>query len=437
MDVVSPPVSVSLSATATTKKTYLYDRLRSGASGVIDSAASTFLLLIAVKAFEAGTIEKSFIAASGNIGLLLSLWLVPLAERMGKPVMRIASWMMLAGGAAMLVAAGFASLPMLVAASIAGIGAANAIIPLLTLVYQNNYLPRERGKYVSRTFVPRVAATILFGELAGRLLTYDINLFRVLLVAFAIAFFFAAFCLARIPSTALHGRTVPPPPAPPPKGEGREAGASGSAGVFLGALGSLKYLRTDRTLRWTLASWMLMGFANLMMWPLRVEFLANPKYGLVLSPQAITLYVITIPSLMRLLLSPVWGVLFDRMNFFVLRIILNVGFALGIAAFFTGNSTMGLVLGALIFGIANAGGEVAWNLWVTKFAPHNRVAEYMSVHTFFTGIRGIAAPFIAFQLTQTLDIAGIAVVCAILILLASLILIPEARGEKRRMREAV
>jgi MFS family permease len=96
-----------------------------------------------------------------------------------------------------------------------------------------------------------------------------------------------------------------------------------------------------------------------------------------------------------------------------------------------------LFVGAVIFGISNAGGEVAWNLWVTKFAPPDKVAEYMSVHTFFTGIRGIAAPFIAFQLTQTMDISGIAMVCAILILLASLILIPEARGERRRMREAV
>jgi hypothetical protein len=132
-----------------------------------------------------------------------------------------------------------------------------------------------------------------------------------------------------------------------------------------------------------------------------------------------------------------WGWMFDRMNFFVLRIILNVGFAVGIAAFFTGTSELGLLVGAAIFGIANAGGEVAWNLWVTKFAPANLVAEYMSVHTFFTGVRGIAAPFIAFQLVQKIDIAGMAVVCAILILLASLILIPEIRGEKRRMREAV
>jgi predicted MFS family arabinose efflux permease len=129
-----------------------------------------------------------------------------------------------------------------------------------------------------------------------------------------------------------------------------------------------------------------------------------------------------------------WGWLFDRMNFFVMRIILNVGFALGIASFFTGSSTTGLVLGAVIFGASNAGGEIAWSLWVTKFAPEDRVAEYMSVHTFFTGIRGIFAPILAFQLTQTLDIASIALVCAGLILLASLILVPEIKGQRQAQR---
>ncbi|GIV83755.1 MAG: hypothetical protein KatS3mg052_0762 [Candidatus Roseilinea sp.] len=174
-----------------------------------------------------------------------------------------------------------------------------------------------------------------------------------------------------------------------------------------------------------------MGFANLMMWPLRVEFLANPKYGLALDPQQIALYTILIPSAARLALTPLWGRLFDRMNFFLLRIILNVGFALGIASFFTGGGAFGLAAGAAIFGASNAGGEIAWSLWVTKFAPADRVAEYMSVHTFFTGVRGIAAPILAFQLTQTLDIGAIALMCTALILFASLILVPEMKGRAR------
>lgn len=423
-----------MDARLATQLTYRYDRLRAVFAGIIDSASTTFLLLIAVKAFDAGSAPKSLIAASSNIGLLFSLWLVPMVEQMGKPVMRVASVMMLIGAAAMIGAALVPTLPMLLVASVAGMSMANAIIPLITSVYQDNYAPRERGRYVSRTFVIRIAATALFGELAGRLLTADIGLYRWLMVSFGLAFVGASFCLSRIPSRPLHtsgasaGLTTHPPTHL--LGAKQKFGIVAWGVAVFGAFHSLRFLRTDRLLRWTLTAWMLMGFANLMMWPLRVEFLANPRYGIVLNPQEIALYTIVIPSVTRLLLSPLWGWLFDRMNFFVLRIVLNIGFALGIAAFFTGVSTFGLVLGSLIFGASNAGGEIAWNLWVTKFSPPDRVAEYMSVHTFFTGVRGILAPVLAFQLTQTLSIAGIALVCAVFIVLASLILVPEIKGQR-------
>ena len=424
-----------------TKLTYRFDRLRSIPAGILDGASNTFLLIIAVKAFEAGPTPKSFIAAAGNIGLLLSLWLVPLAERSRQPAMRIAAWLMIAGAISFFAAAALPTLPMLILAAVVGIGAANAIIPLTTSMYRDNYAPRERGKYVSRTFVVRIAATAIFGELAGRLLTEDISLFRLLLVAFGVASLFGAWCLWQIPSKSLiHisdslvNKTsvddTPPLPISPHGGEELRTG------IKFNAFGAMRFLKTDRVLRWTLTSWMLMGFANLMMWPLRVEFLANPKYGLLLDPHEIAIYTILIPSVARLALSPLWGWLFDRMNFFVLRITLNVGFALGIAAFFTGSSTVGLIIGALIFGASNAGGEIAWNLWVTKFSPPEHVAEYMSVHTFFTGVRGIAAPLLAFQLTQTLDIAGIALVCAAFIVLASLILVPEIRGQQNALKQS-
>src|SRR6185369_2434387 len=87
-----------------------------------------------------------------------------------------------------------------------------------------------------------------------------------------------------------------------------------------------------------------------------------------------------------------------HMNFFSLRVTLNAGFAIGILACFTSSSLSGLIAGAIIFGISNAGGDVAWSLWVTKFAPAGRVADYMSVHTFLTGVRGVAAPMFAFWL---------------------------------------
>lgn len=398
------------------KQTYFYDRLRAVPQGVIEASSTTFLMLIAVQVFDASPLAKALIAASGNAGLLASLWIVPIAERTHRPGMQIAAAVTLAGALAMLLAALLPGLPVLVVASVIGVGGSMLIVPLLTAMYQTNYDPRSRGRFVSRTFVVRVAAAALCAEAFGRLLTANLGLFRWTLGAIAAAFAAAAFCLWRIPSQPLHSR------------------ASASRHWFTGALGALRFVAEDRTLRWTLASWMLMGFATLMMLPLRVEFLASPRYGIMLTPQQVALYTVLIPNGVRLVLSPLWGRLFDRMNFFAMRIVLNAGFALGIASFFTGTSTFGLVLGSVLVGAAAAGGELAWNLWVTKIAPPERVADYMSIHTFLTGVRGVIAPTLSFQLTQTLPIGALAAVAAGMIALASALLVPEMRASLKSAR---
>jgi len=176
---------------------------------------------------------------------------------------------------------------------------------------------------------------------------------------------------------------------------------------------------------------MLMGFANLMMLPMRVEYLGNPKYGLALTVGEIAFLTGVVPNSARLFLSPFWGWVFDRMNFFVLRMTLNLGFAVGILSFFTSNSVTGLIVGAIVYGISNAGGDVAWGLWVTKFAPPERVADYMSAHTFFTGVRGVLAPLVAFHLVSTLSMGTLGWISAGLILLATLLLAPEIKFGRR------
>jgi hypothetical protein len=49
----------------------------------------------------------------------------------------------------------------------------------------------------------------------------------------------------------------------------------------------------------------------------------------------------------------------------------------------------------------------------------------MSVHTFFTGVRGVLAPLLAFQLVTIVSIATMGVICTVLIVAATLILLPE------------
>lgn len=394
-----------------TQITYRYERWRALASGILETAGATFLLLIAVRWYESGPLSKALVAAGGSAGLMLAPWAVSRVEALRWPVSLAASRLATVGTFTVLLMAAFPPQIVFVIGSIVAMTASSIAIPLMTQIYQENYPARERGKLFSRTFMIRIATAAVFSELAGRLLSAHISYFRWLLLVFAAAFGFAAFCFARIPSRPLV--------------------ASGGTHPFR----ALRYAREDRVFRITLISWMFLGFATLMMSPLRVEYLANPKHGLTLhglplTPAHIALLVSVIPNLARLVLSPIWGYLFDRMNFFILRISLNTGFALGAISFFVGGNMFWLVVAAILFGVANAGADVAWSLWVTKFAPPERVADYMSVHTFFTGVRGLGAPLVAFYLIAGLPFHYVGWICAALIVIGTTLLVPEIKAGK-------
>jgi len=147
--------------------------------------------------------------------------------------------------------------------------------------------------------------------------------------------------------------------------------------------------------------------------------------------ETVALLTSVVPNLARLVLSPIWGYLFDQMNFFALRVTVNLGFAIGILSFFTSNTMPGLIFGAVVFGISNAGGDVAWSLWVTKFAPPGRVADYMSIHTCLTGLRGVLAPLVAFYFVSPSSLGTLAIVSTGMILLSILMLLPEMKWGKR------
>jgi MFS family permease len=397
---------------ARTQKTDFFERWRALSSGMLETAGSTFLLLIAVRWYGAGPLAKGLVAAGGSVGLLLSLSIVPIVMSTGLPASKAASILFAFGAASFLVSALLPTLPVFVICSIAAMACSAASIPLFTQMYQENYPEQERGRRLSRTFMIRIGTAALFSNLAGEALSGQIEYFWALLLIFSGAMAFASFCLGKSPTEALT----------------REGGAH--------PLRALRFVREDALFRRTLICWMLMGFANLMMLPLRVEYLANPVHKLALPVETIALLTGVVPNLARLVMSPIWGHLFDRMNFFALRIMLNTGFAIGILTFFTSNTLIGMMIGAVVFGISNAGGDVAWSLWVTKFAPPHRVADYMSVHTFLTGVRGVLAPLVGFYLINRFAVTSVAAVSGTLILAATLLLIPEIKFGRRAPKAA-
>jgi len=395
--------AVAVSPADRTRQTYRLEQRRAIANGVLESAGSTFLLLIAVRWYQAGSVAKALVAAGGSAGLLLTPLVVSQVARLGWPSALAASRFSAIGSVVFLLMALVPSLPVYVLGCMVTMAAASAAVPLMTQIYQDNYPEEKRGKLFARTVMIRIGSAAVFSELAGRFLSVNLAHYRWLLLIFAAAFGLASGWLRQYPSTPLTG--------------------AGGSHPFR----AMRFLKEDRLFRHTLICWMLMGFANLMMLPMRVEYLANPHYGLSLDPRMIALVVSVIPNLARLFLSQVWGWLFDHMNFFVLRVTLNIGFALGIVTFFLRDSPTGLVVGGIVFGISNAGGDVAWGLWVTKFAAPESVADYMSVHTFFTGVRGVLAPVVAFQLIEVISLPTLGWISAGLIVIASLLLLPEAR----------
>jgi MFS family permease len=396
--------------------------VRAVASGVLETASSTFLLLIAVRYFHSGQTAKGLLAASAQAGLALTPFVVHWVGRKGWRASRAAALFCGIGGGALLASAVVMSFSMrsgsgipawlaesvFIAGNSLGMLCGGAVVPLITQLYQDNYPDRRRGALFARAFMLRIATAAFFGLAAGKMLEYDFTFFLDLLYLFASASFLACVCLACAPARPLR----------------REASA--------GPMHALRWVRRDPVFRRTLLLWMFVGFANLVMTPMRTEYLANPRYRLDFDPATIALLTLVIPCTVRFALSPVWGWLFDHVNFFRLRLAINAGFALGILTFFTGESLVGLFVGAVFYGVAGAGADVAWNLWVTKLARPDHVADYMSVHTLFTGLRGLVAPVVAFEAARCLPMWALGALTAALIVVGSLLILPEARNHDSR-----
>src|SRR5256885_4967112 len=244
-----------MSGPGRTARTFRFERLRAISSGVMETAGSTFLLVIAVRWFHAGAVAKGLIAAGGSVGLLLSPLVVNFATTRRWQTSVASARILAVGAACFALAAIFPVLPMFIMCSVIAMATPSMIIPLLTQMYQENYPEVERGRMFSRTVIIRIATAAVFSKVAGDALTGKLQYFQWLLVFFSAALAFASYCMSRCPTQPL--------------------AADESAHPFR----AMRFVRDDVLFRRTLTCWMCLGFGNLMMLPLRVEYLANPKYG--------------------------------------------------------------------------------------------------------------------------------------------------------------
>ncbi|MCH8207650.1 MAG: MFS transporter [Nitrospinae bacterium] len=393
-----------------TQKTYRFDMLRGGCRGVLTTATQTFGLFIAIRYFDAGFLAKSLIGAAPFMGMFLSLALVYYASTTG---LRKSVWGAIPSalcGCCLLGAAFMNSLWTFGLMVVLSFIALNSLTPFLTSIYNDNYPHDQRGAYFSKPLRLTVAVSVLFGFLASWVLDLDLTYYKPLFVLFGLAAFVKAWAILSMPSGILEPHAHKHP------------------------LGSLKYVLQDRDFGYVLLTWFIMGFANLWVLPLRVDYVTSSAYGIEGSAMLVAIIITVIPDSMRFLFIPFWARLFDQMNFIVLRMILNTSFGLGIALFFLTREPVVIACGSALIGIAFAGGSIAWGLWVTKYAPPGKVAAYMSVHVGLTGIRGTIGPMIGFWAVGRLGPVNIGLVSLGLMIIATLMLIPEIGHGKKNLQ---
>ena len=396
------------------RRAQVVDLARAVPLGVLMPLEASLLVTIALKHFDAPGLVKGGIAAANGVGLLLTPLITSVARRWGRPVMVPVAVLSVVGTLGFLAAMTDA-LPMYAIGSIVGIAMLNGMFPLVTVCYERNFPPRELGRRVGWGMSLKVLVSAVVGLGMGAYLSARPDHWWVVIGCGALASALLGVLHLQVPSDPLPN-------------------VDGATRAWLP---HFHLLSEDRRLRLTLTAWMLMGFGNLMLLPLRVEYLANPEYGIVASTAKIAVITVVVPSIVRLLTMPLFGWIFDRLSFFASRIMVNVLFAVYVAAFFTGTSTAALMFGAVVLGVASAGGDLMWNLWVTKFAPAGRTADYMGLHTFFTGIRAVSAPIVGFIVLGRVSLTAVALIAAALMVAASLVLVPEARAERSARMAAV
>ena len=393
------------------RRTLLFGSIRSFAFGILETGPKTFFLLIAVRHFGAGDAAKTLVSLPQAFGLIAALLVVAYLARL--PVRRslvVAAAMALAA-AGFFAAASASSLAWHILWLIPASATGAVTLPLYTTIIKANYPARLRGRLVAVELVLAMLGSALFHLLGGAVLESSGDRYRAVIAAYGVANLIAAAALLFVPS--------------------RRPRRTAGAGHAVSPLAALALLWRDRAFGLTVGAWFLFGLGSLLVAPLRILFLTEPRYGFDLPAVQVALIAGTVPDIMRLVSTPIWANLFDRFNFITVRVGLNLVSVLSIVLFFQLHSVPAAIVGAALMGAFNAGGMLAWSLWVTRFADRENTAAYMSVHTFATGMRMMLGATVGIQLASRAGAELVAWIAAGFVVLGTLALLPLRHGEQR------
>ncbi|MEM9424587.1 MAG: MFS transporter, partial [Spirochaetota bacterium] len=250
-------------------------------------------------------------------------------------------------------------------------------VPLFSRIYRENYRSLQRGKLFSFGAILRNICNLGFNLLTAFVI--DRGHYRWVLAGYAIFILLSAIACFLIPSERFDSPT--------------------SMAQKKSRLPQWGFVLRDRLFLYICLAWYFLGFGNLALVPMRVEFILDRGS---LSPLQLVLILQILPGLIRSVGTVFGGKLFDRLPLLWFRIGTNFIFMTATILFFQSVSWAGLIAGMITFGLAEIGAWFIWNLWVTHLAPNKEsVDTYMGVHAFLNGTRGLLGPFIVYALLDS------------------------------------
>lgn len=360
---------------------------------------SGLAMVVALQYFDAADWQKALLAAAPTAGMLFGPAIVLLVARLGLPISRAIGLLTGVGVLGLLVATAAPGLGLFMTGlMITGLALATTL-PLVTALWRQNAPAHLRGRLFSSNLMLGACASLCASLAIAGWIGDDPSRFRPVLVVLALALSVGGAAAWRIPTQPLAKPTTRNP------------------------IAALALLWRYPLFGYMSFAWYLIGIANLGLIPLRVEYAGSAERGLGLAAGLVLVLTVVVPECSRLLSIPLWGRLFDRMNFIVLRITINVFFVFSVALFFVPNIWV-MALGSVCFGLAAGGGNIAWSLWVTKFSPPDRTADFMAVHIFLTGTRGILGPQLAYVALNASSMGLVAAVGTGVLIGATLLFVP-------------
>ncbi len=390
------------------QRVWTRDTLRQGVDGLYTSLVEAVFLLIAIQFFGVSDAVKGTIGAAVAFGMFLAFFLPSCMKKFSIPVDRLIGVLTLFTGC-MIILAGFATSGyMYTLFVVAGIASFSLRIPLFAQLYRDVYHGKRRAKLFNYGQVLLLVVALIASSIWGELLEVSLDFRWIIYLICGGSMVINSFWLFSLERGVVN-REEPSSNDTPQKASGKKD-----------LLYPFSLLWKDPVFGAVLGLWFLIGFANLWSLPLRVSYVSDSQSGLGLSPQQVLLIMGTIPLIVRLVFSWVWAYVFDKINFILMRVLINLLMGFGIFLFFITDSPYIVLMGSIVYSISASGAPIIWNLWVTRLAPEGKTRDYMVVHTGMTGIRGLIGPYLGFWVASGLSVQAVGAISLGLALLSSL-----------------